>query len=211
MQFNTWMSCDSSHPSLPVVRSPRPREEHIYLEDVQTDEEKLNGSMLSSESTFLPFTPDQEPQTTHSDSEDETETFEPDSLAPKRPAQPKKHNTNKTHHSPPVDKQDRGVEEEVISGAATISGPVSTPQTDLETSSDFSKAEMKEAPKQEEVGVCASKLGLMEADRAAVKIQSWWRGQHTRCCHPMAREVRSEIRLRRMQEHIVSLSGKLDR
>ncbi|XP_038550853.1 centrosomal protein of 97 kDa isoform X3 [Micropterus salmoides] len=213
VQFNTWVSCDSSHPSLPVVRSPRLVDEHIYLEDAQTDEDKLNGSMLSSESTFIPFTSDLEPQTTHSDSEDETETFEPDSLAPKRPAQPKKHNTSKTHHSPPVDKQERGHEEIIISDAATTAGTmrvrVSTPQNDLETSSDSGRAEMKEAPKQEEVAM--SESGLMEADRAAVKIQSWWRGQHTRCCHPMAREVRSEIRLHRMQEHILFLSEKFDR
>lgn len=215
VQFNTWVSCDSSHPSLTVVRSPRPREEHIYLEDVQTDEEKLSGSMLSSESTFLPFTSDLEPHTAHSDSEDETETFEPDSLAPKRPAQPKKHNANKTHHSPSSDKQVKGLEEEVISGAAPTPGAVgvkvSTPQNDLQTTFDFGKAEMRDAPKQEEVDTCASKSNLMEADRAAVKIQSWWRGQHTRCCHPMAREVRSEIRLRRMQDHILFLSEKLDR
>ncbi|XP_068561056.1 centrosomal protein of 97 kDa [Cebidichthys violaceus] len=215
VQFNTWMSCDSSHPSLPVVRSPRLGEEHVYLEDIQTDEEKLNGSMLSSESTFLPFAHDPELQTTHSDSEDETETFEPDSLAPTRPAQPKKHNSNKTHQSPPVDKQERGLVEEVSPGAATTAEPlgvsVGTPQNDLESSSDFGKAEMKEAPEQEEVGMCASTSSVMEADGAAVKIQSWWRGRHTRCCHPMAKEVRSEIRLRRMQDHILSLSGQLDR
>ncbi|KAM6956013.1 centrosomal protein of 97 kDa isoform 2-T2 [Lycodopsis pacificus] len=215
LQFNTWMSCDSPHPSLPVVRSPRLGEQHIYLEDVQTDEEKLNGSMLSSESTFLPFAPDPELQMTHSDSEDETETFEPDSLAPTRPAQPKKHNTNKTHHSPPADKQERGLVEEVIPGAAATAEPlgvrVGTPQNDLETSSDFGKAELKEAPEQEEVGMRASTSSAMEADGAAVKIQSWWRGQRTRCCHPVAKEVRSEIRLRRMQDHILSLSGQLDR
>lgn len=216
MQFNTWVSCDSSHPSLPAVRSPRLREEHISLEDVQTDEDKLSGSMLSSESTFLPFTSNLEPQTVQSDSEDETETFEPDSLAPKRPAQPKKHNTNKTPHSPPVDKQERKtLNEEAISDAATtvvsLGVRVDTPQNDLETSPDIGKAEMKGALKQEEAGMCASKSSLMEADRAAVKIQSWWRGHHTRCCHPMAREVRSEIRLHRMQEHILFLSDKLDR
>ncbi|XP_040912754.1 centrosomal protein of 97 kDa [Toxotes jaculatrix] len=215
VQFNTWVSCDSSHPSLPVVRSPRLAEEHICLEDVQTDEDKLNGSMLSSESTFLPFTSDLDPQMTQSDSEDETETFEPDSLAPKRPAQPKKHNTNKTNHSPPVDKQERKtLEEEVNSSAATTVVPlgvrVGISQNDLETSSDFGKAEMKEASKQEEANMCASKSSLMEADRAAVKIQSWWRGHYTRCCHRMAKEVRSEIRLRRMQEHILFLSEKLN-
>ncbi|XP_067459937.1 centrosomal protein of 97 kDa [Thunnus thynnus] len=216
VQFNTWVSCDLSHPSMPVVRGPRLGEEQIYLEDVQTDEDKLNSSMLSSESTFLPFTSDLEPQQTHSDSEDETATFELDSLAPKQPAQPKKHSTNKTHHSPPADKQKKGtLEEEVVSGAATPAGSlvvrVNTPQNDAETSSDFGTAEMKEAPKQKEAVSCATKSSSVEADSAAVKIQSWWRGQYTRCCHPTAREVRSEIRLRRMQEHILFLSEKLDR
>ncbi|KAI3356345.1 hypothetical protein L3Q82_017575, partial [Scortum barcoo] len=215
VQFNTWMSCDSSNPLLPVVRSPRLGEEHIYLEDVQTDEEKLNGSMLSSESTFLPFTSDLEPQMTHSDSDDETETFEPDSLAPKRPAQPRKHNTKKTQHLSPVDKQERAPEDEVIPGSDSTAGSVgvkvSTPQNYVETSSNLGKAEIQEAPKEEEVGVCAKKSSLMESDRAAVKIQSWWRGQHTRCCHPVAKEVRSEIRLRRMQEHILFLSERFDR
>lgn len=207
VQFNTWVSCDSSHPPLPIVRSPRLGDEHIYLEDVQTDEEKLNGSMLSSESTFLPFTSDLEPLTAQTDSEDETETFEADSLAPKHQTQSKKHNTNKTHHLPTVDKLERKTLEEVISGVVTIAGS----QTDVELSPDLSKAEMKESPKQEEVSICNSRSGVREADMAAVKIQSWWRGQHTRCFHPTAREVRSEIRLRRMQEHILFLSDKLER
>ncbi|KAF3694724.1 Centrosomal protein of 97 kDa [Channa argus] len=139
VQFNTWVSCDTSHPSVPIVRSPNIRDEHIFLEDVQTDEDKLSCCLLSSESTFLPFTSDLEPQTTQSDTE------------------------------------------------------------------------VKEARKQEEVGMCINKSSVIEANRAAVKIQSWWRGQVTRCFHPMAKEVRSEIRLRRMQEHILFLSDKLDR
>lgn len=206
MQVNTWVSCDSSHQSQPVFRSQRLVEEHIYLEDVQTDEDKLNSSMLSSESTFLPFTSDLEAQTAHSDSEDETETFEPDSLAPNQPTQPKKH----MHHSPTVDKHVRkSLDGEVTSGAGigSLEVRVSTPQNVLEVASDFAKAEMKEATRQGE----DSKSSLIEADRAAVKIQSWWRGRYIRCCHPMAREVRNEIRLRRMQEHIVFLSDKLDR
>lgn len=186
------------------------------MEDVQTDEDKLDGSMLSSESTFLPFTSDLELQQTHSESEDETETFEPDSLAPKQPAQPKKHNTNKTHHSPSADMQKKGtLEEVVVSGEATLAGSLvvrgSTPQNDAETFSDFGKADIKEAPGQEEPVSCPTKSSLVEADSAAVKIQSWWRGQYTRCCHPTAKEVRSEIRLRRMQEHILFLSERLDR
>uniref|UniRef100_A0A3P9AHQ7 Centrosomal protein of 97 kDa n=1 Tax=Esox lucius TaxID=8010 RepID=A0A3P9AHQ7_ESOLU len=53
--------------------------------------------------------------------------------------------------------------------------------------------------------------GPGEVDRAAVTIQAWWRGMWTRHCHPLAKEVRCEIRLRRMQEHIVFLSGELER
>lgn len=176
------------------------------------DEDKLNSSMLSSESTFIPFTSDLEPRSTHSDSEDETETFEPDSLAPKHPAQPKNQNANKPQHSSSAvqDKRKMLKGEEVIPAIATTSTGllgvnVSTPQNDPE--SDFGQAEVKEVSKQEEVD---SKLSGMEADRAVIKIQSWWRGHYTRCCHPMAREVRSEIRLRRMQEHILFLSEKLD-
>lgn len=172
--------------------------------------------MLSSESTFIPFTSDLEPQTTHSDSEDETETFEPDSLAQNHPTQSKKHNTNKAHtHSPTVDNLDKNNLKEVISGAATTAGSqvpkVSTSQHDLETSSDSVKGAMTETSKQEEVGICTHKPSLIEADRAVVKIQSWWRGQYTRRFHPVAREVRSEIRLCRMQEHILFLSEKLGR
>ncbi|XP_063354078.1 centrosomal protein of 97 kDa [Pelmatolapia mariae] len=212
VRFNTWVSSDSSNPSLPIVCRPRLSEEQIYLEDVQTGEDKLNSSMLSSESTFIPFTSDLEPRSTHSDSEDETETFEPDSLAPKHPAQSKKQNANNPQHPPTVEQHERKTleGEEVISATASTSSGllgvrVTTLQNDLD--SDFGKAEVKEAQKQEEVG---SKSSVTEADRAAIKIQSWWRGHYTRCCHPMAREVRSEIRLRRMQEHILFLSEKLD-
>ncbi|KAM3607043.1 uncharacterized protein V6R79_001044 [Siganus canaliculatus] len=217
MQFNTWVSCDSPQSSLPGVRCPRLREEDMCLEDVQTDEDKLNGSMLSSESTFLPFTSDLEPPTTHSDSEDETETFEPDSLAPQRPSQPKKHNTSKTQESPSSDKQKSTVEKRSSPASTTanrsVEVRVSTPQNNQETSPApaLTKSETKEMAKQEEDGAESTGRPLTKADEAAVKIQSWWRGQHTRCRHPMAREVRSEIRLRRMQEHIVFLSEKVER
>ncbi|XP_068185318.1 centrosomal protein of 97 kDa [Antennarius striatus] len=215
MQVNNWVSCDSTQQSLPMIRNPKPGEEQVHLEDVQTDEDRLNSSMLSSESTFLPIMSDLDPCTTHSESEDETETFEPDSLAPKRPVQPKKHNTNKTQHSQHMDEQQRGLEEKVISGAATTCKSLEvrddTPQKDLKASCDFGKLEMKKVPKQEEASTNARKPSLTEERKAAVKIQSWWRGQLTRSCHPVAKAVRSEIRLRRMQEHILFLSERCDR
>ncbi|XP_034042278.1 centrosomal protein of 97 kDa isoform X2 [Thalassophryne amazonica] len=220
VQFNTWVTSDSSRPPLPVIHSPQPQGDSMCLEDMQADEDKLNSSVLSSDSTLLCLTSDLEPQATHSDSEDETETFEPDSLAPKCPPQPKKHTTKKTHHTPLVKEQERAAEEDVVfpasgfsSGSpATSAGSVGvnpqTAQTHLEETSDGSK---EEDGKQEESVMCVSKSSLEESNRAAVKIQAWWRGQFTRCCHPVAKEVRSEIRLRRMQDHILFLSERLDR
>ncbi|CAG5865737.1 unnamed protein product [Menidia menidia] len=213
VQFNTWVSCDSSHPSQPVVRSPKLAGEQLYLEDVQADEDKLSSSMLSSESTFLPFTSDLEPMTTQSDSEDETETFELDSLAPQRPAPARRPNTEERHRSFPAEKSNRKTLEEEVTSVSTTPGSLVArvgAQSDPETSPDFGKVEVKEAPKQEEAQICASQPSPMEAGKAAIKIQSWWRGNYTRCCNPAAREVRCEIRLRRMQEHILFLSDKLD-
>lgn len=204
------MGADSPHMSLPVISSPRLRDEHIYLEEVQTDEDKLSCSILSSDSIFLPFTSDLDPQMTRSESEDETETFEPDSLAPKWPAQPP--NNTKNTYCLALDTEEKSLGDEVVSSAAvtTTSQEVgeSTSQNDPEISPDVGKAE-REPPVEGENG--ADRADLMDAHKAAIKIQSWWRGQHTRSCHPVAREVRSEIRLRRMQEHIVYLSEKLDR
>lgn len=204
IQLNTWVGTDSPHISLPVVFSPRLRDEHIYLEEVQTDEDKLSGSIFSSDSIFLPFTSDLNPQMTHSESEDETEMFEPDSLAPKWPANPA-NNTEKTYPLA-LDMKEKTLEDEVVYSAAVTATSLEVGdvmlQNNLEMRPDVGKAE-REPPIDNE--------GLKEAHKAAIKIQSWWRGQHTRSCHPVAREVRCEIRLHRMQEHIIYLSGKLDK
>lgn len=188
------MGNDSPHTPLSTASNQRQVEEHIFLEDVQTDEDKLSSSMLSSESTFLPFASDLTPQMVNSDSEDETETFEPDSLAPKWPTKPKESSKTRVHPSPPQDRQTKVVEKSIL-GALTTSASL--------------EAKVEQATKNGQVYV--SKLNPTEANKAAVRIQSWWRGQHTRHCHPAAKEVRSEIRLRRMQDHILFLTEKCDR
>lgn len=200
------MGTDSSHMLLPVVSSTRLRDDHIYLEEVQAEEDKQSGSILSSDSIFLPFISDLDPQMTHSESEDETETFEPDSLAPMWPENPAT-NPKKTYS---LDMVENTFEGEAVPSAAVTSPEVGdgTLKNDSETPPDVGKAG-KEPPTDREIG--ADKASLKEAHKAAIKIQSWWRGQHTRSCHPVAREVRSEIRLHRMQEHIVYLSGKLEK
>ncbi|XP_053733421.1 centrosomal protein of 97 kDa isoform X1 [Synchiropus splendidus] len=193
VQFNTWVGSDSPNASLPVVCSSRVVDDPLYLEDVQTEDKP--SVVLPSESTFLPFNSELE---TRSDSEDETETFEPDSLAPKLPAQLKK--TKKTY-----------VAEGESSGGEFASREAATPAVSEEAPPAELPSERNDPPKQQSPAQSASRLSTVEAERAAVKIQAWWRGCLARAHHPECKEVRSEIRLRRMQEHILFLSEKLDR
>ncbi|KAK7882456.1 hypothetical protein WMY93_028630 [Mugilogobius chulae] len=189
--INTWVSLDAAHASLPVNRSPR-LDETIHLEDVQTDEDKLTSSILSSESTFIPFKSDLEPHTGPSDSEDETETFEADSLAPKI--------------SNPKDttlKEKTSANKGLLNSNPNCSGfvqEVSKPS--------FEKCLIIDANEQREPKI---RSNSEEANKAAIKIQSWWRGHYARLLNVKVKEVRNEIRLRRMQDHILFLSEKLNR
>ncbi len=154
-----------------AVRLPPGAEDEMILEDVQTDEEKLQGSQLSSESAFLPFNPTVHPASAPDSGEEEFD----DSLAPPSSTQPRPPEeesvTSQTHES---DHMDSSMQHGVIQGGSAA---------DLET----------------------------QTCDAAVRIQAWWRGHWTRLCHPQAKEVRAEIRLRRMQDHIVHLTAELER
>uniref|UniRef100_A0A8C7USQ4 Centrosomal protein of 97 kDa n=1 Tax=Oncorhynchus mykiss TaxID=8022 RepID=A0A8C7USQ4_ONCMY len=230
VQVNTWLGCDPSQVASPPLRSLRGVEERLYLEDVQsqTDEDKHNGSLLSSESTFLLVT--SEPP--RSDSEDETETFEHDSLVPEHPIHPKKTLAKKTLQAPlgkgSESQKEREMERERVSGdshlTCTLTSTAGLPMMGDDQSqtndsaplqgaySNCNAVEVRAGSKQEDKAlVRCDRLGRCEADRAAVRIQAWWRGMWTRRCHPLAKEVRCEIRLRRMQEHIVFLSGEFER
>ncbi|XP_038870035.1 centrosomal protein of 97 kDa-like [Salvelinus namaycush] len=224
VQVNTWLSCDPSQAAPPLL-GLRGVEERLYPEDVQsqTDEYKLNGSLLSSESTFLLVTS----ESPRSDSEDETETFDHDSLVPEHPIHPEK-----TQQAPlgrgSESQKERKMERERVSGdshlTCTLTSTAGLPmmgddQSQTNDSAPFQGAysncnavEVRAGSKQEDKAVVrCDRLGRCEADRAAVRIQAWWRGMWTRRCHPLAKEVRCEIRLRRMQDHIVFLSGEFER
>uniref|UniRef100_A0A8C1FPT5 Centrosomal protein of 97 kDa n=2 Tax=Cyprinus carpio TaxID=7962 RepID=A0A8C1FPT5_CYPCA len=156
IQVNTWMGSASS-PVVAPARPPPAAEDMMTLEDVHTDEEKLHGSLLSSESAFLPFNTAVHPASAPDSGEEEFD----DSLAPP---------TSTQYH----------------------------PSKEETACSDINGQQHRE------VKQC-------EPHDAAVRIQSWWRGHWTRYCHPQAREVRAEIRLRRMQDHIVHLTVELER
>uniref|UniRef100_A0A8D0ETB5 Centrosomal protein of 97 kDa n=1 Tax=Strix occidentalis caurina TaxID=311401 RepID=A0A8D0ETB5_STROC len=52
---------------------------------------------------------------------------------------------------------------------------------------------------------------LQRMTNAATKLQACWRGFYTRNYHPRAKEVRYEIRLNRMQEHIICLTDEIEK
>lgn len=200
VQVNTWVSCDAAHASLPVIRSPRFEDEQIFLEDVQTEEYKLNSSLRSSDSTFIPFKSELEITTGPSDSEDETETFEPDSLAP----EPKRRISKREQRSPLPEQQESNANANILNSTANscelAQNMVKTSHVKCLKTDATEQRELKKPNPQS-----------VEADKAAIKIQSWWRGEHCRYSNPNAKEVRNEIRLRRMQDHILFLTNEFDR
>lgn len=200
VQVNTWMG-PASPPVIAAVRLPPAAEDRMILEDVQTDEEKLHGSLLSSESAFLPFNSAVHPASAPDSGEEEFD----DSLAP------------------PTSALHRPSEEESVGGAVLASLTQESDHVDRSDINEQRRALNEDAvlrngsvedsdwPGMQKAVVPQCKAKQYEPHDAAVRIQSWWRGHWTRHCHPQAKEVRAEIRLRRMQDHIVHLTAELER
>ncbi|KAF4119208.1 centrosomal protein of 97 kDa [Onychostoma macrolepis] len=190
VQVNAWMSPVSSA-VIAAVRLPPAAEDGMVLEDVQTDEEKLHGSLLSSESAFLPFNPAVHPASAPDSGEEEFD----DSLAPPTSVQPR-----------PPEEESVGLSSLTHgSDHVTDSTEGNTQQHELNSDGVFQNSSAEDLDRTE-----TQKCELEPRD-AAVRIQAWWRGHWTRLCHPQAKEVRAEIRLRRMQDHIVHLTAELER
>ncbi|KAJ8410534.1 hypothetical protein AAFF_G00194380 [Aldrovandia affinis] len=223
MQVNSWLGSDHSYAAPLAGRTPSLIGELLYLEDVQTDEDKFHCSLLSSESTFLfPSSPPDPLPQTHSDNEDET--YEPDSLAPEAPLGPVPQESGREERIPngnsnlspsPHDIPGTAVQDTQIDRghySPMDGGHCLQMEGELVLGACSDCAVMEGEPHQEqEVAVQCNRVGRGDPGVAAVKIQAWWRGLWTRRFHPLAKEVRSEIRLRRMQEHIVYLSGEMER
>ncbi|XP_015219874.1 centrosomal protein of 97 kDa isoform X2 [Lepisosteus oculatus] len=210
-QVNTWLgrsvSSDHSYAADPVTRPPAADGEPLFLEDVQTDEDKLNCSLLCSESTFMPVASGMFP------------------LSPTRQLQLESVEEPALNLTSCSDTR----EEQLVAkgqGAAAAGLPDShMPSMGfLACTADCLQSgcqHLDQVHAFEECSDCSPVDGEQQGrtsgerspdlDEAAVKIQAWWRGLWTRRFHPAAKEVRAEIRLRRMQEHIVFLSDELAR
>ncbi|XP_048090846.1 centrosomal protein of 97 kDa [Alosa alosa] len=225
VQINSWVGTDPSEAPIfyhGVSPSRGDDSTSLRLEDVQTDEEKLHGSQLSSESFFLPVTSTAHPPMCSVDDGRETEPFTILSKAPSQshvPAQPAR------------DVKATRVGQKTPTYSLVVSSPmVPHENCSLSVTPGEKHSEVEgnvvcsQANNRNCVKVNGEQCRLAESapaengegkpcslDAAAVRIQAWWRGHWTRLCHPQAKEVRSEIRLRRMQEHILYLTAELER
>ncbi|XP_053168623.1 centrosomal protein of 97 kDa isoform X2 [Hemicordylus capensis] len=229
------------------VQAERDTCKDLYLEDIQTDEDKLNSSLLSSESTFMPVASGLSPvsPTTaelrlHGISIDvggsdfefirENNNKEGEEKQEKLPMVLRECSI-KSAEIVEIQKEDQ--EEGMLSNSnlpVAIITPLADSSSCQASSEDHALKTFEQhthednliktvspAKSLEDITADASvtliqKKHEVEAmNRAATKLQARWRGFYTRNHHPRAKEVRYEIRLGRMQEHIMHLTKEVEK
>ncbi|NXP01943.1 CEP97 protein, partial [Certhia brachydactyla] len=238
IQRNSWVGPSANNDHSYAVKNTfheRSFSKELHLEDVQTDEDKLNSSLLSSESTFMPVASGLSPVSPASDLklhrislslEDDT-VIEGVRVVNSRETTKKQEALSVTGEHP--NRAAGSVEMQVSAGLAAKTGNFSgasegqvlhsNPSTLLGAESGVKTL----CPDQmtEERSSSVAVQGAAPADQgaaklqrmteAATKLQASWRGFYTRNHHPRAKEVRNEIRLHRMQEHIICLTAEIEK
>ncbi|NXW75846.1 CEP97 protein, partial [Hirundo rustica] len=255
IQRNSWVGPSANSDHSYAVKNTFLRErsfsKELHLEDIQTGEDKLNSSLLSSESTFMPVASGLSPVSPASDlkphginlglEDDDATVIECVRDVNSRQATNKREDLSVTGEDPnraagSVETQESIKEilqvpasDPVAAGLAakagnsvgasggqvlyshpsTLLGPesgVKTPCPDQMTEERSGSLALQ--------GAAATDQGAAELQRmteAATKLQASWRGFYTRNYHPQAKEVRNEIRLNRMQEHIICLTAEIEK
>ncbi|XP_006890070.1 PREDICTED: centrosomal protein of 97 kDa [Elephantulus edwardii] len=256
IQINSWVGISSKEEQLYTVKSnfpasihtPRYSRNDLHLEDIQTDEDKLNCSLLSSESTFMPVASGLSPvsptvelrlQGINLDLEDEgvvdesVKRLENQDLDKEEEKALWAANENsikivQTENSAEVNEKTRLLPcpESTITSTGSkgedhvrTSYPKSFGHNVFLTRSDNEETTCQMASEklscrgltQRSVASEQDKVSLQKLNEAATKLQAYWRGFYARNYNPQAKDVRYEIRLRRMQEHIVSLTDEIRR
>ncbi|XP_063068599.1 centrosomal protein of 97 kDa [Engraulis encrasicolus] len=189
---------------------------YLASDDVQTDEEKLHGTQLSSESFFLPVASYSTCPSMHTDEHDDKtdhhtrHPFQPVKSSSKTSGGGKCGNTfypivplpilshTQSYPSPMF-----GQKRSEVEGSLCPSWNTNTKTT----------SENECWSGNEKSAAIAERDGVAECSvvSAAVKIQAWWRGHMTRLHNAEAKEMQAEVRLHRMQEHIIYLTSELQR
>ncbi|XP_077152898.1 centrosomal protein of 97 kDa isoform X2 [Ranitomeya variabilis] len=223
VMVNTWLGTSNSEDhysstsrnlSSSSAQSGPSHYSNLYLEDIQTDEDKLNRSLLSSESTFMPVAP---------------------GLSPMSPGV--EHRvpglTEELNAGNSLTEMSRGSSENLVSQGkedevgptvvAIIPGKSAEHLSQCNDSSQSSYDSVTEHTQPSSASSSYSDAvdskGLQETDtdhlnrknKAATQLQSCWRGFYVRKHNPKVKEVQYEIRLSRMQEHIVFLGQQVSR
>uniref|UniRef100_A0A4X1SGT2 Centrosomal protein of 97 kDa n=1 Tax=Sus scrofa TaxID=9823 RepID=A0A4X1SGT2_PIG len=256
VQVNSWVGISSNDDQLCAVKNNFTASVHtarysrndLHLEDIQTDEDKLNCSLLSSESTFMPVASGLSPVSPtvelglHSLNlglEDD-DTAEESAKGPENQGFDKEEkkafwaaNENsvqmtKSEISTEVNKKDRllpcperAVPSAVLKDDSHSPRPFpeslgpSVFHTQPASEETMSETASEKLPcrflTQKSVALGKDKVALQKLNKAATKLQACWRGFYARNYNPQAKDVRYEIRLRRMQEHIVCLTDEIRR
>lgn len=257
IQVNSWVGISSHDDQSHAVKNNFPTSVHtarysrndLHLEDIQTDEDKLNCSLLSSESTFMPVASGLSPvsPTVELRLQGINLSLEDDAAADESVKGPENQSlSNKeeekalgaaNENSVQMTKSAVGTEvnekdgllacpEPTVTSAglkdhthSLTSFPESVGHNVFHMQPDSEEARSQIASEklpcrlltQKSVPLGQDKVALQKLNEAATKLQACWRGFYARNYNPQARDVRYEIRLRRMQEHIVCLTGEIRR
>lgn len=246
IQKNSWIgpsaNDDHSYAAKKSFLPDRSCHKELYLEDIQTDEDKLNSSLLSSESAFMPVASRLSPVSPTSDLklhgislglEDNDDTVikcvrdsssggtankqkgpcvaREQSNGTVRSVEPQQNIKECISLPPnpitasPTSSCSASSEEQVLCSRPSASvGAESGPTTHRP---DQKKGEGSPSL----LGVDQGTTELQRMNKAVTKLQACWRGFYTRNYHPRAKEVRYEIRLKRMQEHIICLNDEIEK
>ncbi|NXW84028.1 CEP97 protein, partial [Alopecoenas beccarii] len=250
IQKNSWVGpCANDDHSYTIKNTfllERRFHKELYLEDIQTDEDKLNSSLLSSESTFMPVASELSPVSPTSDlklhgislglegyddtvikcvgdvSSGETDDKQEASCVTRENSSravgsvETQENIKESRLLPSSDPATASLTANTSSCSASSEDQVlsSHPSTSASAESgittlcpDQMTVESSGSPAVVDQGAAE----LQRMTKAATKLQACWRGFYTRNYHPRAKEVRYEIRLNRMQEHIIYLTDEIEK
>lgn len=256
IQVNSWVGTNSNDDQVYAVKNNFPASVHttrysrndLHLEDIQTDEDKLNCSLLSSESTFMPVASGLSPvsptvelrlQGINLGLEDDGAADESVKGLENQDFNKAEEKTFWTASENSAQMMESAVSTEVNEKGGLLpcleptvtnavlkddthsltSFPDSVGHSVFHTRPDgeetISQSASEKLPHgvltQKSVALGQDKDALQKLNEAATKLQAYWRGFYTRNYNPHAKDVRHEIRLRRMQEHIVCLTEEIRR
>ncbi|XP_042665918.1 centrosomal protein of 97 kDa isoform X1 [Centrocercus urophasianus] len=250
IQKNSWVgpsvNDDHSYAVKNAFLHERNCHKELYLEDIQTDEDKLNSSLLSSESTFMPVASGLSPVSPISDPKlcgISLDLEDNDSTVIEFAKDANRGETaNKQEETSWLMKEDSNKVTESVETREQIKDRVQLSSLDLvkanqanaSNSSASSEdqvlhsrpgnsvgAELKvttlcteQVTRENSAHLAAVAQGADELHRmteAATKLQACWRGFYARNYHPRVKEVRYEIRLSRMQQHIICLTDEIQK